>query len=244
VKYGITTTNKFDNVMSLFLQYNKRDPAMLLNHRMLQVAVGSGDGAKFPGLVHTTQKATVARIRADMAEEINGMPRVTWLAMGWLKKRGVKFEFGDATVSATEELIIKARIRSRAFIAASWLFSARELAKYVPGAKFDRMHKAPDDMELSERGHVARTARAVPARPGSNKFFCALYNTAPSHPHNVQRGTSDGAARVAKAGKARALNAQIRDMRDYIRRKMKEELNAIKQAARTERSNRAMMFKR
>lgn len=220
---------------------------MLLNHRMLQVAVGSGDGAKFPGLVHTTQKATEARIRADLDKVVDGkrgLKLITLLALGWLKGRSVLFKMDDSIVKATEELITKARIRSRAFIAASWLFSARELAKHVPGAKFDRMHKSPDDMELTERGHVARTARAVPARPGSNKFFCALYNTAPSHPHNVHRGTSDGAARVAKAGKTRALNAQIRDMRDYIRRKMKEELNAIKQAARTERSNRAMMFKR
>lgn len=204
----------FNKVLSALAKVKNKGYADLVNKHLLQVVVGAKgeSGRAVHGLVHLTKKATEARIVADMEQVVNGKPRVVGLAIAWLAKRGD--QINAERIKWAVGKIIQARIISRAFIAASWLHSAQKLAPFVPGHTLTRLTDAKVPMYYN--AHAGRTARADPATENMKVFKATVYNTSPSHPFNVRKGTGDGAAKVAKAAINRALGNAIRDMRRGI----------------------------
>ena len=151
-----------------------------------------------------------------MAQIVNGKPRVVGLAIAWLAKRGEQISTGS--LDRVIALIMQARIKSRAFIAASWLHSAQKLAHYVPDHTLTRL--TDGDVPMYYAGHAGKTARADHATENMRIFRAAVYNTAPSHPINVRDGGSDGAAKVAKKAINRALGNAIK-LAAKVRRDMR-----------------------
>jgi len=149
--------------MATLRSVTKRTAAEELNKQLLQVVIGA-KGSN--GLVQLTKKATVERIKSDLMQMVNngsrgGKPRTLLhaLAADWLRKRGEPIT--SASLTQTGIAIMKRRIQSRAFIAASWLWSGRELAKHVPTARLERMNDG--DIPMNHNGYGAKTARAIPA---------------------------------------------------------------------------------
>ena len=204
----------FNKVLSALAKVKSQSYADLTNKHLLQVVVGAkGEGGRtVHGLVHLTRKATVERITADMDKIVNGKKRITGLAIAWLVKRGEQISTGS--IDRLEALILAARIKSRAFIAASWLHSAQKLAPFVPGHTLTRLTDA--NVPMYYNAHAGKTARADHATQNMKVFKATVYNTAPSHPFNVRDGGSDGAAKVARAAINRALGNAIKDMRKGI----------------------------
>ncbi len=184
-----------------------------LNAQMLKVLIGA-KGAK-GGLVQVTKKASAETIRADMSRHVGKIPMSRALAIKALKKTGAKFT--PAQIDALEEKIIAARVRSRAFMAASWLFSAFDLARSVKGANLTRANSVPLTTEARREGKKANDADSSPAKPGKDR--CTIYNTA------------DGAARVATGPIPRALNNARLDMIKYLGRKFGEQVAKKKGAS-------------
>lgn len=208
--------NEFNGTMATLRAVTKRTASEELNKQLLQLVIGA-KGSK--GLVQLTKKATVERITADMSKLVNngsrgGKTRTLGQMLGilLLKKRGEAIT--AASIDSAAAAILKARIQSRAFIAASWLLSGRELAKHVPSARLDRM--GDGDIPVRHGGYVEKTARAIPATLNQNVFTASVFNTSPSHPNNTQGGKSAGAEKVARAGMNRALGNAIRDMKKKI----------------------------
>jgi len=210
----VVKLDTFNKVLSALARVKDKSYADLTNKHLLQVVVGAkGErGRTVKGLVHLTKKATKERIVSDMAVMVNGKPRVVGLAIAWLAKRGTKIT--TASINSAIEAIITARIVSRAFIAASWLHSAKKLAPFVPGHTLTRL--TDGKVPLFHNSHASKTARADHATPNMTVFTATVYNTAPSHPNNVRDGTSDGAEKVARAAINRALGNAITDMRKGI----------------------------
>lgn len=206
----------FNKVLSALARVKDKSYADLVNKHLLQVVVGAKgeSGRTVHGLVHLTKKTTEQRILSDMKRP-TGHPPIEMafaLAIQSLTKRGEQISTGS--IQRVANLIVQARIKSRAFIAASWLHSARKLAPFVPGHTLTRLMDGKIPMYYG--GHADRTARAIPAREGQKIFTATVYNTSPSHPNNVRDGGSDGAAKVARAAINRALGNAILDMRKGI----------------------------
>lgn len=203
----------FQRTVAAIAQVKKTLFADELNKQMLKVLVGA-KGVK--GLVQLSRKASAEEIRAEMARPVtyaikgrgkaftNRLSRV--LAAQALHKKGGKITRGE--LDAMEQTIIKARVRSRAFIAASWLFSAFDLARHVPGSDLNRDSNVPMTTEARRPGKRASDADSDPARAGKDKV--TVFNTA------------DGAAKITGGMIPRALNNARKDMIKYLGRKFGE----------------------
>lgn len=199
----------FNKVLSALARVKNRRYADLVNKHLLQVVVGAKGVS---GLAQLTKKATEERILADMNKPVGGKRLVVRLAIAWLKSRGEQVSTGSIDSAANS--IIRARIISRAFIAASWLHSAQKLAAFVPGHTLTRLTDGKVPMYYG--GYAAKSARATSALESMKVFTATVYNTSPSHPNNVKKGTGPGAEQVARQAINRALGNAIRDMRRGI----------------------------
>ena len=197
----------------------------IANDAVMKILVGSG--TEKSGLVHLTRKATEERIKADMTEGVVGYagkgarrrvvvrPRIHWLALSWMKGRGLPFS--KEQLKETMKAILKMRIKSRAYIAAGWLWSARDLWTKSPGMqkkhKFTRLEQRNIPMVDAASKGTAAQSFAVPAVVGSGgRFTCTVTNT------------SRGGDTVGMENVQGAINGAMRDIQVYLNTKVK---NAI-----------------
>jgi hypothetical protein len=183
-----------------------------LNKQMLQLVIGA-KGSK--GLVQLTQKATEARIRADMdrpvtyrlpgGKSITG-PLVRVLAAQWLKRQGA--HINKAAIDTAAQKIINRRVHfRRAYIAASWLFSAQQLARSVKNSTLTRLSDSdiPQIQGGKAKDSAGKTIAAVP-----RSLRTVVFNTA------------IGADKIAQKAIPRALSNAAKDMGKYIAKKWGE----------------------
>lgn len=189
-------STRLDNALAMKRQIPRQYMPEIVNKSVLQVTLGSGSGA---GLVQLTQKATEKRIESDLKKNKLGIK----LAMKWLKDQGKKI-----TRMAVSEAFLRisvARQKSRAYIAAGWLFSAMHLAPKVPTANLRRM-RPPKGTTLYGPGTAAESFSRF-ATPGS--FFAGVYNT------------SRGAGNVCTDAVVQiAVDNEARNVEQFIERKM------------------------
>jgi hypothetical protein len=186
----------------------------------LKLLVGSGTG---PGLVQLTRKATAERIKADMNVPVSGRlgkgtgsgrmitrPRLFWLALGWLKARGIPASKAD--VKETMMLILRFRIASRAYIAAGFLWCARNLyegsAYLKKKHKFTRLREKDMPMVDKEAGGSAANSFATPVIINGNTARIVLTNT------------SRGGGTVGLENLQQAINNAETDVMEYVDKKV------------------------
>lgn len=121
----------FFKSVSLMSQLPRKYGPDVLNKSIVKVAIGSG-GEK--GIVQLTKKATVARIRNDLNQD----GKLKKLAAEWLSKNNKPIN--KSSLNAAMEQILSARIKSRGYIAASWLFAALPIVRVTPGLKLSRLN--------------------------------------------------------------------------------------------------------
>lgn len=170
--------------------------AECINMAAKTIVLGSSNGK---GLVQLTRKATAERIKADMHQMVTArthkggpqrqftsdyrfstIPRIIALAARWLVKRGEQPRNGSraemdawrSRISSACTTIMNARIRSRAYVAAGWLWAGRDLAKFVPGQKLTRM--GDGNMPVRDDGTAAQSYAL--AATGNNPV-ARVYNT-------------------------------------------------------------------
>jgi len=129
---------EFQKTLNDYVAVSNKTFAEALNFQMLKVVVG-GKGVN--GLVQLTQKTTAARIRADLARPVirrlKGGKVFTGtlgeaIAAKFMHEKGIPITV--AGLAHTLARLIEFRTeKSRAFVAASWLWAARELSKHVKG---------------------------------------------------------------------------------------------------------------
>ena len=185
-----------------------RAAADIVNDAGLKILVGTGSGT---GLVQLTRKATKERIKSDMDKPVAGKigsgsgrtivrPRLFWLALQWMKQNGRAFT--KEAVREVMSVILKMRIKSRAYISAGWLFAAKDLFEKSPGKhKFTRLK--PRNIPTVESG-TAATSFALPAIPGRTTL--TLVNT------------SRGGGTVGMEFAQQAINNAAKDIQIYIDR--------------------------
>lgn len=212
---------RFHAALARMMDVPKKHGPDVLNKSVLQVVVGSG-GNK--GLVQLTRKATEQRIREDLSRMVtsvgkrggsHSVPLVVLLATQWLTERGERPAPGAIRPGSSEaqdwrnkvshacQRVIAARIQSRAFIAAGWLWAAAELAPKVPGNTLSRL-MGSKNLPLKSGGEAARSF-AIAAHTG--KLFAGVYNT------------SSGAGVICTTGVIQlAVNGETNNLRQYFLR--------------------------
>jgi hypothetical protein len=183
-----------------------------LNKQVLQLVVGA-KGSK--GLVQLTAKATEARIRADLARPVTYRlpggraftgPLSRVLGAQYCKKHGQPLT--KVNIRNAEQRIIDVRVaHRRAYIAASWLFSAQRLAQSVKGNTLTRLNDGDIPMDNSGK-----------ASESFNKTRAAVMGALRTTVFN----TAVGAEKIAAKAIPRALANAQRDMGKYIARKWGE----------------------
>jgi hypothetical protein len=205
----------------------KRVGFQVLNKSVLQVVVGSGGGK---GLVQLTTKATENRIRNDMNTMVtavgkrggtHSVPRIIALATNALVKRGVRpLGWGAeeqlrwrSEVSAECDKIMRARIQSRAYIAAGWLWCAMEMAANVPGHGLTRLRAKDLPLHTGRRGDASKSYAKAATR---STLFAGVYNVC------------EGAAKVITPGMIQlAVNAETNNLRQYFFRGIGKEIKKV-----------------
>lgn len=187
--------SQFRRSLDLMRQVPRKHGPDVLNKAVLTVAVGSSSGF---GLVQLTQKATKSRIERDLKRNKLGLK----LAVRSLKKKGAKIT--NAAVSAEYERIRKARVQSRAYIAAGWLHAARDLARKVPSHSLSRLRDGKNMPVRDDASAAQSFARAAT----SGSLTAGLFNT------------SRGAGSVCPDEVVQvAVNYTVKDMQIYLERK-------------------------
>lgn len=133
----------------------------VLNKSVLKVALGS-KGSQ--GLVQLTKKANKGKIERDLRRNKLGLK----LATRWLKSKGKKVT--RASVAQAYKQIETARVRSRAYIVAGWLFAAAKLAMRTPGSKLTRAGASSKWDGGTAKDSFARAAV-------SSSLVSAIFNT-------------------------------------------------------------------
>ncbi len=192
----------------------------------MKVLVGSGSAQ---GLVQLTRKATAARIKADLNRPTVGRsnavmlksgkmragrpktkPLLFWLALAVMKKTGA----GNIPeiVKQTMSAILKMRIKSRAYIAAGWLWAARDLYEKSPYLQkkhsFTRLKARNMPMVDKAEGGTAAQSFAIPAVVTGNRCVTTLYNT------------SRGGDTVGMEFVQQSLNNAALDVQKYVDNKV------------------------
>lgn len=192
----------------------------------LKVLVGSGTGA---GLVGLTRKATEARIRADLNKPVVGRtnairlksgkvrqgrprtkPLLFWLALRVMKNTGA----GNIPeiVKQTMSAILKMRIKSRAYIAAGWLWCARDLYEKSPYLqkkhRFTRLKERNMPMVDKTASGTAANSFATPVRVAGYTASIVLTNT------------SRGGGTVGIEGVQQAVDNAEKDIMEYVDKKV------------------------
>lgn len=154
----------FNKSIALLRQVPKRYGPDVLNKSVVKVAIGSG-GEK--GIVQLTKKATKGRIEADLKRNKRGIK----LAVAWLKRTGQPIT--REAVSKAYERIRAARVKSKGYIAASWLFAVVGIARVTPGLSLSRLNARGADRW---GGGTAKDSFGRPAKPEALR--AGLFSTA------------------------------------------------------------------
>lgn len=183
VEYDFSGLNK---ALSQRIQLPRTDIPGVVQDAALKVLVGSGTGE---GLVQLTRKATKERIKADMDKPVAGKigsgsgrtivrPRLFWLSLQWMKQNGRTFS--KETVKEVMSAILKMRIKSRAYIAAGWLWCARDLHEKSPYLQkkhsFTRLKARNMPMVDKSEGGTAAQSFSV-TYIGDKQCSVKLFNT-------------------------------------------------------------------
>jgi hypothetical protein len=216
LKYDFTAFNK---AIAQKIQLSKTSVPDILADAAMKILIGSGSA---PGLTKLTRKATIERIKSDMKVMVmgrtnagkmlksgkrqSGRPqmrsRLTWLALRWLKTRGEPKT--KDLVRKAMAAILAARIKSRAYIAAGWLFCARSLLIGNPGLqKKHKLTRLKDSNIPTREDATAANSFATPIRIQGNTASLVLHNT------------SRGGETVGMENVQQAINNATKDVQLY-----------------------------
>lgn len=215
VKYDFSGLNK---ALAQKVQLSRTPVVDIVQDAAMKVLIGTGTGE---GLVQLTRKATKERIKADMNVPVSGKigsgsgrtitrPRLFWLALQWMKQNGRTFS--KDTVREVMSVILKMRIKSRAYIAAGWLFCARELHEKSPYLqkkhKLTRLKARNIPTVDKNEGGTAANSFATPVRVNGYTASIVLTNT------------SRGGGTVGMEFVQQALNNATKDVLQYVDKKL------------------------
>ena len=213
VKYDFSGLNK---ALAQKAQFPKNALSDILQDAALKVLIGSrsAGGEMRDGLVGLTRKATKERIKSDQQVMVAGKngemrPRLIWEAIGWLKGRGMQIT--RAAVSESAKLILKMRIKSRAYIAAGWLWCARDLHEKSP--YLQKKHKLTRlkarNMPMVDKASNGTAAQSFSiTQMGEKQSSVTLYNT------------SRGGDTVGMEYVQQAINNATADIQEYLDKKV------------------------
>ena len=215
MKYDFSGLNK---ALAQKVQLSRTPVVDIVQDAAMKVLIGTGTGE---GLVQLTRKATKERIKADMNVPVSGKigsgsgrtitrPRLFWLALQWMKQNGRTFS--KDTVREVMSVILKMRIKSRAYIAAGWLFCARELHEKSPYLqkkhKLTRLKARNIPTVDKNEGGTAANSFATPVRVNGYTASIVLTNT------------SRGGNTVGMEFVQQALNNATKDVLQYVDKKL------------------------
>lgn len=221
IKYDFSGLNK---ALAQKIQLSRTPVVDIVQDAALKVLIGSGTG---DGLVQLTRKATAARIKSDLNKPVSGRlgkpssprgrtitrPLLFWLALNVLKRTGAGYI--PEIVKQTMAAILKMRIASRAYIAAGWLWAARDLHEKSP--YLQKKHKLTR-LKARNIPTVDKAAGGTAAQSfsvtytGDKRCSVKLYNT------------SRGGDTVGMEFVQQAINNATSDIQVYIDRKAVSEV--------------------
>jgi hypothetical protein len=218
VTYDFSGLNR---ALSQKIQLSRTPVVDIVQDAAMKVLIGSGTG---DGLVQLTRKATAARIKSDLNKPVSGRlgkpssprgrtitrPLLFWLALNVLKRTGAGYI--PEIVKQTMAAILKMRIASRAYIAAGWLWAARDLHEKSP--YLQKKHKLT---RLKQRNipTVDKAARGTAANS-----FAAPVKVNGYTASIVLTNTSRGGGTVGIEFVQQALNNATRDVMEYVDKKV------------------------
>lgn len=222
IKYDFSGLNK---ALKAKLDVGRTPIVDIVQDAALKVLIGSKlNGEVLGGLVQLTRKATKERIKADMNAPVAGKigsgsgrtitrPRLFWLALQWMKQNGRTFS--KETVREVMSVILKMRIKSRAYIAAGWLWCARDLHEKSP--YLQKKHKLTrlkarniPTVDKNEGGTAAQSFSVT--YTGYKQCSVKLFNT------------SRGGDTVGMEFVQQAINNATKDVQAYINNKVGKEI--------------------
>jgi hypothetical protein len=222
VKYDFSGLNK---ALAQKVQLSRTPIVDIVQDAAMKVLIGTGTG---DGLVQLTRKATVARIKSDLNKPVAGRlgkpssprgrtitrPLLFWLALNVLKRTGAGYV--PEIVKQTMAAILKMRIASRAYIAAGWLWAARDLHEKSP--YLQKKHKLT---RLKQRNipTVDKAARGTAANSFATPVKVSGYTAS-----IVLTNTSRGGDTVGMEFVQQALNNATKDVQVYIDNKVGKEI--------------------
>jgi hypothetical protein len=221
IKYDFSGLNK---ALKAKLDVGRTPVVDIVQDAAMKVLIGSGTG---DGLVQLTRKATAARIKSDLNKPVSGRlgkpssprgrtitrPLLFWLALNVLKRTGAGYV--PEIVKQTMAAILKMRIASRAYIAAGWLWAARDLHEKSP--YLQKKHKLTR-LKARNIPTVDKAAGGTAAQSfsvtytGDKRCSVKLYNT------------SRGGDTVGMEFVQQAINNATSDIQVYIDRKAVSEV--------------------
>lgn len=218
IKYDFSGLNK---ALAQKIQLSRTPVVDIVQDAAMKVLIGSGTG---DGLVQLTRKATAARIKSDLNKPVSGRlgkpssprgrtitrPLLFWLALNVLKRTGAGYV--PEIVKQTMAAILKMRIASRAYIAAGWLWAARDLHEKSP--YLQKKHKLT---RLKQRNipTVDKAARGTAANSFATPVKVNGYTAS-----IVLTNTSRGGDTVGMEFVQQALNNATKDVLQYVDKKL------------------------
>ena len=210
------------------MQISRTPVVDIVQDAALKVLIGSKlNGEVLGGLVQLTRKATVARIKSDLNKPVAGRigkpssprgrtitrPLLFWLALNAVKQSGAGYV--PEIIKQTMAAILKMRIKSRAYIAAGWLWAARDLYEKSPYLqkkhKLTRLKARNIPTVDKADGGTAATSFSVTYN-GDKKCSVKLFNT------------SRGGDTVGMEFVQQAINNATKDVQVYIDNKVGKEV--------------------
>ena len=222
VTYDFSGLNK---ALKAKLDVGRTHVVDIVQDAALKVLIGSKlNGEVLGGLVQLTLKATVERIKSDLNKPVAGRigrpssprgrtitrPLLFWLALNSVKQSGAGYI--PEIIKQTMAAILKMRIKSRAYIAAGWLWAARDLYEKSPYLqkkhKLTRLKARNIPTVDKNEGGTAANSFATPVRVNGYTASIVLTNT------------SRGGGTVGIEYVQQALNNATTDIMDYVDRKV------------------------
>ena len=222
VSYDFSGLNK---ALAQKVQISRTSVVDIVQDAALKVLIGSKlNGEVLGGLVQLTRKATVARIKSDLNKPVAGRigkpssprgrtitrPLLFWLALNAVKQSGAGYI--PEIIKQTMAAILKMRIKSRAYIAAGWLWAARDLYEKSPYLqkkhKLTRLKARNIPTVDKNEGGTAANSFATPVRVNGYTASIVLTNT------------SRGGDTVGMEFVQQALNNATKDVLQYVDKKL------------------------
>lgn len=219
IKYDFSGLNK---ALAQKIQLSRTPVVDIVQDAALKVLIGSKlNGEVLGGLVQLTRKATKERITADMNKPVVGKigsgsgrtitrPRLFWLALQWMKQNGRAFT--KEAVREVMSVILKMRIKSRAYIAAGWLHCARDLHEKSP--YLQKKHRLTRlkarNMPMVDKAARGTAANSFAAPVKVNGYTASI----------VLTNTSRGGGTVGIEFVQQAVNNATKDVMEYVDKKV------------------------